>query len=252
MENLSYIIQTTDLHPELREEIFSLLRAGWTRFLLEDPVSFPLWKPLLESFPEFCFGILDSETQRLAAAGLMAPLAWNGPYEELRNLGWHWVLKQSLDDFQHRRAPHTLSAANAVVHPDFRGRGLAETLVTEMKNLAKTHGFLRCIAPLRPTQKEKYPLTPIEKYMNWTRPDGLPFDSWLRVQKRLGAKIIGPALRSILIEAPLSRWSEWTGLIFPDSGPYILPGGSVPLQTDVSRGVGTYTAPSIWIAHDIH
>lgn len=246
-----YVIQTLDENPALRDEIVPLLRAGWTRFLLEDPVSFPLWEPLLKTFPEFCFGILEKDSGRLMAAGLTVPLAWDGEYSELMNYGWHWVLRQSLEDFRFQRTPRTLSAANAVVHPDFRGRGLADALVHEMKEIAQTHGFQRYIAPLRPTLKEKYPLAPIERYMNWTRPDGLPFDPWLRVQKRLGAKILGPALRSIHIEAPLSRWCDWTGLFFPDSGPYIIPGGSVPLLADTVRNLGTYTAPSVWIAHEI-
>lgn len=247
----AFVVRTTAEDPTLGPEILKLFQAGWTRFLLEDPVSWPLWPELLADFPDFHFAICEPATGRIMAAGMTAPLAWDGENAELTEFGWHWVLRQSLADFRAGRQARTLSAANAVVHPDFRGRGLAEDLVLSMKEIARAHGFARYIAPLRPTQKEKYPLTPIERYAQWTRSDGLPFDSWLRVQKRLGAEIIGPAERSIRIEASLDQWSEWTGLTFPDSGPYVIPGGAVPMTADVERNLGLYVAPSIWVAHHV-
>ena len=244
-------MQTTAQNPSLGPKILELFQAGWTRFLVEDPVSWPLWPEILKAFPDFHFAFLDPDSGRIMAAGMTVPLAWNGDYSELLTRGWHWVLQQSLDDFRNGRKPYTLSAANAVVHPDFRGRGLAERLVFAMKEIARTHGFQRYIAPLRPTQKEQYPLTPIERYAEWTREDGLPFDAWLRVQKRLGAKILGTARNSIRIRASLDQWREWTGLVFPDSGPYVIPGGAVPLEVCVEKNLGTYTAPSIWVAHEV-
>ena len=247
----TFVFRTTAEDPSLGPEILKLFQAGWTRFLLEDPISWPLWPKLLSAFPAFHFALLEPETGRIMAAGMTVPLAWNGENSELLDRGWHWVLRQSLDDFRAGRKTHTLSAANAVVHPDFRGRGLAEKLVLSMQKIAKTYGFTRYIAPLRPTQKEKYPLTPIEKYAKWTRQDGLPFDSWLRVQKRMGVEIIGPAENSIRIEAPLEKWREWTGLTFPDSGPYIIPGGAVPMTADTKQNTGLYIAPSIWVAHRV-
>ncbi|MDO4628882.1 MAG: GNAT family N-acetyltransferase [Planctomycetia bacterium] len=246
-----FIVQNVAENRALGEEIITLVRAGWTRFLAEDPVSWPLWPEILAEFPDFHFALLEPETKQLMAAGMTVPLAWDGELSELLDRGWHWVLRQSLDDRRHGRKVHTLSAANAVVHPNFRGYGLAEQIVFQMKRIAETHGFRRYIAPLRPTQKEKYPLTPIERYAQWTRKDGMPFDPWLRVQKRLGAEIIGCARNSIWIDAPLAQWETWTGLVFPDSGEYILPGGAVPMVADRKTGRGVYVAPSIWIAHKL-
>ncbi|MDO4569721.1 MAG: hypothetical protein Q4D38_05010 [Planctomycetia bacterium] len=247
---MTQIFRVSEDHA-LAEKILDVILRGWTRFLVEDPVSRPLWNDIFECFPEFHFGISSPDGRDLAAVGMTAPLAWDGPESELLSRGWHWALRQSLEDFRAKRPVRTLCALNAVVAPPFRGQGYSEKIVTEMKNLTESHGFNRFIAPLRPTQKERYPLTPIEQYALWRRSDGEPFDSWLRVQKRCGCRIIGTAPRSIVIEAPLSSWREWTELEFFDSGKYILPGGAVPLEVDIERGVGTYTAPSIWIAHDI-
>ena len=134
-----------------------------------------------------------------------------------------------------------------MVLPEFRGRNLAERLVQAMRRMASLHNLRRFIAPLRPTQKNRYPLMPIEQYLQWRRPDGTPFDAWLRVQTRLGAHILGAAERSIVIQAPLPQWSDWTGLQFPYSGRYIVPDAAVPLDVDVEQQLGTLVSPSIWI-----
>ena len=50
------------------------------------------------------------------------------------------------------------------------------------------HGLDALIAPVRPTWKERYPLTPIERYVLWRREDGLPYDPWLRTHERVGGE----------------------------------------------------------------
>lgn len=238
-------------YPALLDEALGVIQAGWGRFWVEDPVSKPLWSDLIPCFADFHFGLLDVRTNQLAGVGLTAPLAWNGAYSELLDRGWHWVLQQSLEDLRAGLEPHTLSAINAVILPSFRGRNLAETLVREMHRMTQRHGLRRFIAPLRPTQKEQYPLMSIEDYMDWRRPDGSPFDAWLRLQTRMGAEIVGAAERSIIIESTLEDWSDWTGLQFPYSGEYIIPGGAVPLQVDTQTGRGVLVSPSIWIKKDL-
>lgn len=242
------IVRTSEA-PQLRTQIQNTLYEGWARFLVENPTARPLLAEILDVFPEYHFGIF-TDAYELAALGMTVPLAWDGKPSELLTRGWDWVLSQSLDDFRNHRTPRTLSAVNALVRPEFRGHGLADTVVTEMQRIAQVHGYKRFIAPLRPTLKEKYPLTPIANYARWTRPDGSPFDPWLRIQTRLGAQVVGTSEFSIHIQAPLASWHEWTGLVFPDSGAYILPGGAVPLQVEVSKDVGTYDAPAIWIMHE--
>ena len=57
-----------------------------------------------------------------------------------------------------------------------------------MRSLASEHDMHSLVAPVRPTLKSLYPLTPIERYARWKRADGSPFDPWLRVHWRLGAE----------------------------------------------------------------
>jgi hypothetical protein len=92
-------------------------------------------------------------------------------------------------------------------------------------------------------------LTPIDRYAQWVRNDGMPFDPWLRVHVRLGATILRSETRSLQIEAPASDWEEWTGMTFPEDGDYVFPAGLAPLS--VRDGVGSYWEPNIWMLHHV-
>jgi len=59
---------------------------------------------------------------------------------------------------------------------------------------------------LRPSWKDRYPLTPIAAYAAWRRADGLPFDPWMRVHARLGATVLRPEPQSMQINAPVADW----------------------------------------------
>ena len=106
------------------------------------------------------------------------------------------------------------------------------------------------IAPVRPSQKCNYPLTAIDRYIEWTTPDGqLPFDAWLRVHARSGAKIIKPCHSAMRIEGRVAEWEGWTGMQFPESGEYVVPGALVPVKIDLKLDRGLYIEPNVWMHH---
>lgn len=96
--------------------------------------------------------------------------------------------------------------------------------------MAARSGFECLVAPVRPSWKDRYPLTPFEDYIRWTRDDGLPFDPWIRLHRRLGAEIIGIAERSLDIKGSVADWESWTGMQFPRDGEYVVPGALVPVR----------------------
>lgn len=112
-------------------------------------------------------------------------------------------------------------------------------------------GLTALIAPVRPTLKERYPLIPMEDYVRWRRGDGLPFDPWLRVHRRLGAKFLRVAPRSMRITGSIAGWEGWTGMRFPVSGPYVVPGALCPVEMDVERDLGTYEEPNVRMCHPL-
>ncbi len=148
-----------------------------------------------------------------------------------------------------RPEPDVLSALVAVVDRRRQGEGLSSMLIRAMSDLARRHGFQALIAPVRPTWKDRYPLIPLERYTSWKRDDGLPFDPWLRVHARLGGELLEVCPESMRIEGSIAEWEEWTGLVFPDDGDYIVPGALVPVR--FTDGRGTYVEPNVWMRHQV-
>lgn len=89
--------------------------------------------------------------------------------------------------------------------------------------------------------------------MRWQQPDnpGLPFDPWLRVHARLGAEILAAAPQSMVIPGTLAEWQRWTGMHFPESGAYVVPGALQPIEIDVERDLGRYVEPNVWTRHRV-
>jgi hypothetical protein len=105
------------------------------------------------------------------------------------------------------------------------------------------------IAPVRPSLKDRYPTIPVERYALWTRPDGSPFDPWVRVHTLLGARI-GPVIPSSLhITGTVQEWESWTQMRFPETGDYVFPAGLATVHIDRERDLGEYWEPNIWIIH---
>jgi hypothetical protein len=140
-------------------------------------------------------------------------------------------------------------ALAAVVAPSHRRQGLSAVILHAMRSSAAAHGLTSLIAPVRPTLKHRYPLTPIERYVSWTRPDGSPFDPWLRVHWRLGAEFLQVAPRSMVVRGTVEEWETWTGYSFPESGPYVVPEALSPVTIDRERDCGRYEDPNVWVRH---
>jgi hypothetical protein len=120
-----------------------------------------------------------------------------------------------------------------------------------MRDIAARRGYASLIAPVRPNQKSLYPLTPMERYVTWRRPDGLPRDAWLRVHERLGASILKVAEHSMRISGTVEEWERWTGLAFPESGAYVVTGALCPVTIDRDADLGLYLEPNVWMRHPV-
>ncbi|HYB27326.1 MAG TPA: hypothetical protein VEF89_11975 [Solirubrobacteraceae bacterium] len=120
-----------------------------------------------------------------------------------------------------------------------------------MVELARQHGLGHLIAPVRPSFKDRYPITPIERHVTWTREDGRPFDPWIRVHVRRGGVIVKPSPRSLRITGTVAEWEAWTEIRFPGDGAYTFPAGLAPVEIDQARDLGAYWEPNVWIVHAV-
>jgi GNAT superfamily N-acetyltransferase len=149
--------------------------------------------------------------------------------------------------FEHETADR-LCALAILVDPDEQGRGLSRLMLEHKRGLAFARGW-DLVAPVRPSLKHRYPLTPIERYVEWRRDDGTLFDPWLRAHERLGAQLLGIAEDSLLAEGTVAELEEWCGLAFPESGSYVVDGALVPVEIDRERDRGRYREPNVWMRH---
>jgi hypothetical protein len=94
-------------------------------------------------------------------------------------------------------------------------------------------------------------VAPIERYALWRRADGAPFDPWLRAHWRLGAEYMKVASKAAIITGTVSEWEEWTGMSFPESSEYVVPGALQPVTINRERDNGRYEDPNVWMRHRI-
>jgi hypothetical protein len=201
------------------------------------------WARLYEEHPDFQLGLLDGD--ELVAELHSVPTPWDGTAADLPS-GWDEAFTRA---FESDRDPAVLCALAISVLPERRGEQLSSRMIEAMRDAARTHALRELIAPVRPTVKERYPLTPIERFVEWRRADGTHFDTWIRTHERVGGEIIALAPRSMVIEAPASDWEEWTGLQLPEDGTYIVEGMLAPLE--VRGGIGRHVEPNVWLRHSV-
>jgi GNAT superfamily N-acetyltransferase len=189
--------------------------------------------------------VVERASGEAVARGRSIPFRWDRTLKDLPR-GIDAVGLRALED---TAAPSALSALAAEVLPDFQGRGLAALVISAMAAAARARQLDALVAPVRPSWKDRYPITPIEQYMRWRRAEGLPFDPWMRVHARLGASILRAEPRSMKIVHPVTAWERWVQMQFPDDGEYVFPGGLTPLS--VSADTGSYWEPNVWMLHEL-
>jgi hypothetical protein len=67
----------------------------------------------------------------------------------------------------------------------------------------------------------------------------------------MGGEVLAPEPQSLRITGTLAEWEEWTGMAFPESGPYVFPYGLAPLEVDREADEGRYWEPNVWVLHRV-
>ncbi len=239
---------------KLTSSLTRFFSAGWPPFIWNDPIMQTVWPKWFEYFPEYQFVLKIN--RKIAACVNAVPLNWTESLQSLPDgqetieSGWDWVMQKSIEDFQLHKKPNLLSAAAIVVAPEFQGQGIASAAVEHLKQVSKQAGFKALIAPLRPSKKRDYPNLEIDEYMELKLPGtDLPLDPWLRLHVKAGGRIIKSCVESIVISAPLDKWTQWTNVQFDKSGLYTIPGGDEQLIVDLEENCGDYAASGVWVVH---
>jgi len=244
-----YSLVSYDERPDLDPAIRELMAATWPPFMNEDDVANAHFGRAYDDWPAYQTMLLDADGKLVALANAM-PLPWDGSDDDLPE-GWREQILRSVAALDDGRAVDTLGAMQIAMRGDARGAGLSGTMVGTMRAGAKAAGYRAVIANVRPTWKARYPLVPIERYALWTRDDGLPFDPWMRLHARLGARIVRSSPRALIVKGSVADWESWTGMAFPESGPYVVPQATQPVVIDRERDEGIYYDENVWMVHPV-
>lgn len=229
------------------KQLDALFAAGFPQFILADQDAKSLIGSVRESFAAWDIALVATGEVPVAA-GWGVPIGWDGQVNQLPS-GYTDSLRRAVDLRRSGGDPDTFVICAGIVHPEHKGSGMAARLIRALVDLATGGGLSQVIAPLRPTLKHRYPLVDIDDYATWTRSDGLPFDPWLRLHVRMGARILCSAPRSQTMTGSVVEWESWTGMAFPASGDYVIPDGLSVLNINLDHDRGEYVEPNVWVRH---
>jgi GNAT superfamily N-acetyltransferase len=241
----------TPAHPDYRNLVRGLTKEIWPAFMLHDQVANNLWHELLDRFAEYQFALYDTRNRRVAGMGNSFPLRWEEPLEHLPEDGWDWAFQEAVKNHKQGLAPNLHCAIQIILRRDYQGQGLSDSMVNAVRAVTSAQGLQALIIPLRPSEKHRYPLISLDDYITWTNEQGQPFDLWLRVHIRLGAKIIKVCHHSKTIRGTRAEWETWTGMKFPQSGEYFIPSALNPIEINIEKDEGIYIEPNVWIVHEV-
>lgn len=237
MKSLNYAgfkVLSGPISSDLLAQILALRKMVWPEFirLPEEEVT-----GFYSKFPEFQLALVEQNTQELIGIMNSVPIGWKEPLSELPEEGLDYIRDFQCDALERN---YTLCTFSITIHPKFRHRGLSRLMIRELKAIAREIGFSTIVLPLRPTSKANHPLVAMEEYVLWKNEVGVTFDPWLRVHYSEGAVFIKVCRRSARVEQGLDQWEKWTGINFTKGGSHIIPNGLVPLEVDLSKGIGVY------------
>jgi GNAT superfamily N-acetyltransferase len=240
-------IMTLRQRQDLVDQVDALHDMTWDEFLSGAP--WDHWDSLFDIFDNYQV-LLCEARDVVVGVGHTVPFTWSGATEDLPDM-LDEVIARALDDRQCGRTPTALCALAAIVRPTHQNRGLSSVMLRSMLSLAAEQHVQWLVVPVGPVLKHRYPITPMERYARWKRADGSPFDPWIRVHWSLGAEQLCVAPRTAVCTGTVAEWEEWTGMSFPESGLYVVPGALQPVEIDRERDIGRYEDPGVWMKHRV-
>ena len=233
--------------PSIERDQQELGKRTWPEFMQHDAVVESLWSHLYTDFIKCQFAIYSE--QGIVGVGNSIPIHWTGEFSHLPNGGIRWAMTKAVNDKEKNRSPNLLVAIQILINPLLQSKGLSYEFLNEMKEIGRRHEFEYIALPVRPTQKHLFPTMSMEQYMEMTKPNGDPYDAWIRVHIKSGGRMVGICSESMIIEGSIDEWQVWTGKQFHRSGQYSVEMALSPVYIDLDKNLGVYTEPNVWIIH---
>ena len=201
------------------------------------------WERLYDEHPDFQLALLDGD--ELVAELHSLPLAWDGTRRRpARRLGRrvHPRLRE-----RPRGGPCS-ARSRSRWRPS--GRAGSSRRTCSRRCATRRPGAASASSSRRSGRRSSaLPADPDRAYSGWRRADGSHFDPWLRVHERVGGELIAPAPESMVIEAPVADWEEWTGSRSPTTATTSCPACS--RRSSVATGSAATSSRTSGSVHEI-
>ena len=246
-----FVVRTRADCPELKKAASAIEQAAWNDlgYLNFTRPHYELYSQLLETYADYQLCLVEEERGYPVAVANCVPLSCRG-VDGLPPEGWDWVVERAAMRGADEEAD-TLGALAISVPAVYRAKGYARLMIRELLALAERKGLSGLVAPVRPSLKAQHPRVAIEDYVTWTDDLGRAYDPWIRSHLASGGRLVGPCVRSMVVEEPVGFWETWTEQRFERSGSYEMAGGLVPLEIDLERQRGRYAEPNVWVAYTV-
>lgn len=246
-----FIVRTRADCPELKKAASAIEQAAWNDlgYLNFTRPHYELYAQLLETYADYQLCLVDEARGYPVAVANCVPLSCRG-VDGLPPEGWDWVVERAAMRGADEEAD-TLGALAISVPAVYRAKGYARLMIRELLALAERKGLNGLVAPVRPSLKARHPRVAIEDYVTWTDDLGRAYDPWIRSHLASGGRLVGPCVRSMVVEEPVGFWETWTEQRFERSGSYEMAGGLVPLEIDLESQRGRYAEPNVWVAYTV-
>jgi GNAT superfamily N-acetyltransferase len=246
----AYTVTSLAERADLVTDVLALLTERWPAYTLVGTAGHGVdLDTVLLGLPDHQLLLLDGDGA-LCGVALSMPITWDGETTTLPT-GWDDGIRAGATLLESGGAGDTLFVLSITVSSTLVRRGLAAQLIAALKELAVRDGAHSVISPIRPVEKARYPLIPIDDYVEWTAPDGEPYDPWLRLHLRLGAEVVSLAHESMVVTGTVAEWEGWLGTRLPGSGDFVIDRGLVPLHVDRGADTGRYVEPNVWIRYRV-
>jgi hypothetical protein len=242
------------VEPRSRDE-----RLRQQAIVLEDKVWAPLgflshtqahsrdYGRLLDQYADLQLCLLDEETGETLALANCVPAMWDLSDTSLPIEGWDWIVADG--GRGQDRGMEVLAGLAISVPMEHRGKGYAQRMIVEMRNLRDRLGYRALILPVRPSAKCHHPEVSMDSYLGWKDDRGRVYDPWLRSHLSAQGRLVGICERSMVVDQSIDFWEEWSVLPFETSGSHVVDGALVPVEIDIVGGRGVYEEPNVWITY---
>ena len=162
------VVATFAERPDLLDKVFGPeIQSAVPEFMRHDPIGI-LYYGALRRYLDYGLVAVDpAEPNRPVARAFCVPFAFRDGTpgrDALRDRGWDGIIRWGHEDHLANRRPNAVSALEIMVAPRLQGRGVSRRMLMAMRDNARRLGFHDLYGPLRPTEKDKEPLTPFAEY----------------------------------------------------------------------------------------